>query len=386
MRGIFVTTAFVFGFLTGTGGAAAAASDRMDYYWTDEQLVEWEEYVMEYHQQKQTPQERARDLEITSALIPKLDPLLYFNESEAFRLVNARNDYNVDFFDYQLGWEVQDTQTYCSLASSTAAFNSLKNTVIDQDGTTFKVDVDSVYEPYQFATQADIELDLLMNDCSHCACQAVGGKENAISIKKIGLGIGNVPDLANCYLEPNGYFAKAYRDDDDAGMLRETIIDAVTDPLKRVIVNWRRSNIGQVGGGHWSPIASYNKEKDMLLLLDVAKYKYEPVWVTWDTLVAGTVATSDTEATVDSLPDDLGIDWQNMTYSQIATLIDPYSTPGPRGFVVMAPKNSFTSSSSSKSKKSTVNVPSLKGTTKKSSGSSSKSEKSKRSKSKSTKK
>lgn len=141
-------------------------------------------------------------------------------------------------------------------------------------------------------------------------------------------------------------------------MLKEIIINAVTDPMKRVIVNYKRSNIGQAGSGHWAPIASYNKEMDMLLLLDVAKYKYPPVWVTWDTLVAGTVATTDTEATLGPLPVDLGIDWEKTDdqertdYDQIITLIAPYSTTGPRGFVVMAPKNPFASKSKSKRSKS----------------------------------
>mmetsp|Transcript_34151 Transcript_34151/g.38897 ORF Transcript_34151/g.38897 Transcript_34151/m.38897 type:complete len:370 (-) Transcript_34151:133-1242(-) len=359
MKGIAVAI-FVFVFLTGTGGAAA--SDKMDNYWTDEQLVEWEEFVMEHHQQKQTPEERERYLEPRSEVIPNLDPLLYFNESRAFLLVNARNDYNVDFFEYQLGWEVQITQSYCSIAAATAAFNSLKSTVIDQDGTPFAVGVDPAYVQtgnpgnYQFATQADVGRDLLMGDCSHCACQALGGKENAKSISRIGLGIGNVPALANCYLKQNGYLATAYRNDDD-GMLKETIINAVTDPMKRVIVNYRRSNIGQLGGGHWTPIASYNKEMDMLLLLDVAKYKYPPVWVTWDTLVAGSVATNDTEATLGQLPNDIGIDWKDTDnngteYKQIITLIKPYTTTGPRGFVVMAPTNPVASKSKSKRSKS----------------------------------
>jgi len=32
-------------------------------------------------------------------------------------------------------------------------------------------------------------------------------------------------------------------------------------------------------GGHISPIAAYNEESDRLLILDVSRYKYPPVWV-----------------------------------------------------------------------------------------------------------
>ncbi|WP_133407013.1 phytochelatin synthase family protein [Parashewanella tropica] len=46
-----------------------------------------------------------------------------------------------------------------------------------------------------------------------------------------------------------------------------------------VIVNYDRKTIKQVGGGHFSPIAAYNPKSDSFLILDVARYKYPPVWV-----------------------------------------------------------------------------------------------------------
>ena len=46
-----------------------------------------------------------------------------------------------------------------------------------------------------------------------------------------------------------------------------------------VIINYLRKAIGQEKGGHISPLAAYDKETDMFLILDVARYKYPPVWV-----------------------------------------------------------------------------------------------------------
>lgn len=46
-----------------------------------------------------------------------------------------------------------------------------------------------------------------------------------------------------------------------------------------VLVNYLRMAIGQEHGGHISPLAAYDAETDRFLILDVARYKYPPVWV-----------------------------------------------------------------------------------------------------------
>jgi Phytochelatin synthase len=46
-----------------------------------------------------------------------------------------------------------------------------------------------------------------------------------------------------------------------------------------VVVNYLRKAIGQEKGGHISPLAAYDAEADRFLILDVARYKYPPVWV-----------------------------------------------------------------------------------------------------------
>jgi hypothetical protein len=46
-----------------------------------------------------------------------------------------------------------------------------------------------------------------------------------------------------------------------------------------VIVNYLRVAIGQERGGHISPLAAYDSDADMFLILDVARYKYPPAWV-----------------------------------------------------------------------------------------------------------
>ena len=53
-----------------------------------------------------------------------------------------------------------------------------------------------------------------------------------------------------------------------------------------VIINYLRKAIGQEKGGHISPLAAFDAETDRFLILDVARYKYPPVWVTASELFA----------------------------------------------------------------------------------------------------
>jgi hypothetical protein len=46
-----------------------------------------------------------------------------------------------------------------------------------------------------------------------------------------------------------------------------------------VIVNYLRRALGQQTGGHISPLAAYDAKVDRFLILDVARYKYPPIWV-----------------------------------------------------------------------------------------------------------
>ena len=51
-----------------------------------------------------------------------------------------------------------------------------------------------------------------------------------------------------------------------------------------MIVNFSRKVLGQTGDGHYSPIGGYHREKDLVLVMDVARFKYPPFWVPLETL------------------------------------------------------------------------------------------------------
>lgn len=83
----------------------------------------------------------------------------------------------------------------------------------------------------------------------------------------------------------------------------DTTVDAfrraARDNLARegdfVLVNYLRSALDQVSGGHISPLGAYDEVTDRFLILDVATYKYPSVWVTTEALF-GAMNTGDSES------------------------------------------------------------------------------------------
>ena len=55
--------------------------------------------------------------------------------------------------------------------------------------------------------------------------------------------------------------------------------EGVDQPNTRMVVSFSRGTLGQTGSGHFSPIGAYHPEKDQVLIMDVARFKYHPFWV-----------------------------------------------------------------------------------------------------------
>lgn len=60
---------------------------------------------------------------------------------------------------------------------------------------------------------------------------------------------------------------------------RQILQQNLANPNDFVIVNYSRETVGQKPGGHISPIAAYDRAQDQALVLDVASFKYPPVWI-----------------------------------------------------------------------------------------------------------
>lgn len=64
-----------------------------------------------------------------------------------------------------------------------------------------------------------------------------------------------------------------------ASEFRKYLLQSATEPNTHVIVSFGRESLGQTGIGHFSPVAGVHPDKDLVLVLDVARFKYPPYWV-----------------------------------------------------------------------------------------------------------
>ena len=77
-----------------------------------------------------------------------------------------------------------------------------------------------------------------------------------------------------------------HADASNVEQFRRLASTALARSKQHVVVNYRRAEVGQGKGGHISPLAAYDERSDRFLVLDVARYRYPPVWVSATDLFA----------------------------------------------------------------------------------------------------
>jgi hypothetical protein len=230
-----------------------------------------------------------------------MQPLLYLNSSTAYSLLmNGYGwyDYSADFFALQSGFDVQINQAYCGVASSAALLNSLRSSAVN-----LAIPVDPRYKPYQYATQTT----LLDHECSRHHVIHHNATFDGVFHTPGGVSLLQIKALLQCYLPADTWQVIATQVDPaviSRDRFRKDISSALRNKHARVMINYNRPVLGQHGGGHFSPIASYSKEQDAFLIMDTAKYKYPPVWVSVGRLHAAA-------STPDGCGDD-GLDWSSV--------------------------------------------------------------------------
>ncbi|WP_259782318.1 phytochelatin synthase family protein [Aestuariispira ectoiniformans] len=182
------------------------------------------------------------------------DDLLYLIEPEGQDLF-MHSEIQSDYFSLASYLEFEQVQTFCGPATMAAVLNSLG------------VERPKPQQLYPYALFTQDEIFTPEN-------QAV---KSYAMVDHEGLVL---PQIAT-FLTNLGVTA-SYKHASDLSVdeLREIIKAALSDKNKRLIVNYSRKPLGQIGDGHISPAAAYDADSDRVLILDVAKYKYPPVWLT----------------------------------------------------------------------------------------------------------
>lgn len=222
--------------------------------------------------------EKPYDLSMTTS---PPNNLLYLNTLDAFERLTKSTTVNSHYFFYESGFEAQMNQMYCAVATSSALLNSLRY------HTNFSIPMDRVYYPYPYATQVDI---LFPDRCVNKNVILSTSEGTGVTVPPYGLSLAQVTKLLDCHLNQQNTSSnevddvwKVYQRPADPNLwnvdlMRNEMIDILNNEDSRVAINYHRKELGQVGGGHFSPIGAYDPNTDSFLILDVAKYKYPPVW------------------------------------------------------------------------------------------------------------
>jgi hypothetical protein len=182
------------------------------------------------------------------------EPAVVYWDSAAGKILRARIPADADYWQLDPNFAVQQTQSYCSVASAITVLNAMP----------IKKPADPAYAPYAYFTQSNFFTPEVIKIIGPQTVLAQGMTREEMAATLAAIGVQAKPIAGDSL--------------DDAG-LRSLLQKALGDDGRFVLVNYLRATLGQVGGGHWSVLAAYDAQSDSALILDVAKYKYVPVWV-----------------------------------------------------------------------------------------------------------
>jgi len=161
----------------------------------------------------------------------------------------------------------QKTRAFCSVASAVMVLNALGG----------EAPFDPIYAPYATFTQSNFFTENTWRVVSPLRVSGYG-----MSLQQAGEAI------AAHYVQVKGSYAA----DTTLEKFREEARSAISSG-QYVIVNFQRARVGQEGGGHFSPLAAYNAKADRFLVLDVARFRYAPFWVSTEDLWGSMSAVDD---------------------------------------------------------------------------------------------
>jgi hypothetical protein len=180
------------------------------------------------------------------SLQPKVEPLalpvglIGMSEPNGVSLLQDA-DAKIDYALLSEHLESQELRSYCGVASSVTVLNSLGRSL---DQSTF-FDVDSADLKSRF--------DVMF-----------GGMTLA--------------ELAGFLAAHNTLVEVSHADAISVDDFRDIVRDNLQESDNFILVNYQREVLGQRRVGHISPIAAYDEESDLVLILDTASYNYPQTW------------------------------------------------------------------------------------------------------------
>ena len=158
------------------------------------------------------------------------------------------------YFPLAANFVTQKTQSFCGVASIVMVLNALG----------VPAPTTPEYQPYHTFTQ-----DNLLDDTTDAVLPRAVLARQGMTLDQLGKLLALHPVALEVH----------HAADASLDAFRAAARDYLSAKDHFVLVNYLRKAIGQQIGGHISPLAAYDAKADRFLILDVARYKYPPVWV-----------------------------------------------------------------------------------------------------------
>ena len=165
------------------------------------------------------------------------------------------------YFTLISNYLTQQTQSFCGVASMVMVFNAMQLPAPEV----------AAYAPYRTFTQ-----DNVLDARTEAVLPRATILKQGITLDQMGALLAVQPVAATV----------RHASDTSLQNFRTEASSYLAEPGHFVLVNYFRNALGQQKGGHFSPLAAYDKDTDRFLILDVARYKYPPVWVKAEELFA----------------------------------------------------------------------------------------------------
>lgn len=204
----------------------------------------------------------------TRPLPPSLISLSSADGKSVFRssLISGHAD---AFFSLSPCFHTQSEPAYCGLASLVMVLNALG------------VDPGEVWKgPWRWFSE-----DLIVRRSWY------RGREDVLRSR--GVDLDEVAELA--MVHGATVVSKLRPQQTTVDRFREDIRQCTSSVARFLVVNHSRAALGQTGDGHFSPVGAFDPVSDSCLVLDTARFKYPPYWVStqmlWESLVPVDSAT-----------------------------------------------------------------------------------------------
>ncbi len=198
-----------------------------------------------------------------------LPPSLVDGASDAGAVLLVEAEAREAYFPLAANFLTQKNQAFCGVASMVMILNALRIPAPEVPE----------YLPYRTFTQ-----DNVLNASTEAIVPQATILKQGMTLDELG---------AVFTVQPVAVTVR-HAADSSLDAFRKEARDALATRGRFVVVNYLRKAMGQQTGGHFSPLAAYDAETDRFLILDVARYKYPPVWVTASDLF-GAMNTADSD-------------------------------------------------------------------------------------------